>query len=174
MKQFIYLPEHAGLTAWPSGTLRLQDVEETLDPAQADVFVVPGNIRLFEKSSGVLDIEKLNRLPYFKGNENRTAFFDVSDNFTQSVHLPILFIKCDARSWMLQHDPGTIQMAWPVEDYAECIDVPEDGFKYDVTFHGWLSTETRTLSSESCKKWDRLNCDIAQYPDFCGYIYHDS
>lgn len=174
MKQFVYKPAEAGLTEWPSGTLRLDGIEVTENPTEADVFVVPGNIRLFEKSSGVLDIAKLNRLPYFKGNEHKTALFDVSDNFTQSVHLPILFIKCDARSWMLEHDTGTIQMAWPVEDYGQCVEVPEAGFKYDIGFHGWVSSLVRRTSVESCQKTEDLKIDIEGHKDFYGYLKDDN
>lgn len=152
--------------------MRLDGIEVTEDPNAADVFVCPGNIRIFEKETGVLDIEKLNRLPHFSGNESRHVFFDCSDNFTKPINLPILFIKCDARTWMLKDDPNTIQVAWPVEDYAECIPVPEGGLKYDVSFHGWLSTETRRLSSDACKNDPRLKSDIAQYEDFTGYCYH--
>lgn len=170
MKQFIYEPQHAGLSAWPSGTLRLEGIEVTEDPKAADVFVVPGHIRLFEKRPGILDIEKLNRLPYFKGNEHRTALFDVSDNFTMPTHLPILFIRCDARSWMTDHDTGTIQMAWPVSDLGECVDLPEGGFRADIGFHGWVSSLVRRVSVESCLNTEGLKTDIEGHKDFYGYL----
>lgn len=170
MHQFIYLPEHAGLTEWPSGTLRLEGIEETKDPSVADVFVVPGHIRLFEKRPGILDIEKLNRLPYFKGNEHKTALFDVSDNFTMPTHLPILFIRCDARNWMMEHDTGTIQMAWPVSDLGQCVDLPEGGFRADIGFHGWVSSLARRTSIDSCQNTAGLGTDIAGYKDFYGYL----
>lgn len=171
MRQFIYLPEHAGLREWPSGLLRLDGIEKTEDPSAADIFVCPGNIRIFEASPGVLDHQKLYRLPFISGNEHRTVFLDVSDNFTKPVNLPILFIKCDARTWMLPHDPNTIQMAWPVEDYRECVVVPEGGFKYDISFQGWLSSDARKQSFQAFKWTIGLNCDFAGYKDFCGYIY---
>ncbi len=170
MKQYIYKPSEAGLAEWPSGTLRLEGMDVTENPDEADVFVIPGSIRIFEKRSGVLDLDKLHRLPYFYGRESRHAFFDVSDNFTRSLNLPIIFIRCDARSWMLPHDPNTIQMAWPVEDYAECVELPDDGLKYDVTFRGWLSSDARTISSNACKDSQSLKCDIDQYSDFTGYL----
>ena len=169
LHQYIYKPSDAGLDAWPSGELRLEGIEITEDASKADVFVLPGNLRIFEKSSGVLDIDRLNRLPHFKGNESKFVAFDVSDNFTQPVNLPIIFIRCDVRTWMLPHDPNTIQMAWPVEDYSECIDLPEGGFKYDVSFQGWLSSDARILSVNSCKENSRLTCDLAEYSDFSGY-----
>lgn len=163
-----------GLIDWPSGTLRLEGIEVTTDPKEADIFVCPGNIRLFEypKDSGILDINKLNKLPYFKGNESRNAFFDVSDNFKQAINLPIIFFRCDVRPWMLPHDPNTIQMAWPVEDYEECMDVPEGGFKYDVSFHGWVTShETRKLSTDACRANTSLKSDLATYTNFCGHLH---
>lgn len=171
MRQYIYQPKDAGLTEWPSGELRLEGIEITDDPHSADVFVCPGNIRIFESADGILDKAKLNRLPYFRGNEHRHAFFDVSDNFKAAVNLPILFIKCDARSWMLPQDPNTIQMAWPVEDYGACVAVDEGGFKYDVSFQGWDSTRTRIDAAESCLRNRHLKCDFARYSDFTGYRF---
>lgn len=174
MRQFIYEPQHAGLSQWPSGTLRLDGIEVTEDPKAADVFVTPGSLRLFEQSSGVLDIGKLNRLPHFKGNESRHVFFDVSDNFTMPIHLPIMFIRCDARAWMMPHDVNTIQMAWPVSDLGECVELPEDGFKYDIGFHGWMSSLVRRVSVESCQRTEELKTDIEGHKDFYGYLRDDN
>ena len=171
LRQFIYKPEHIGLIQWPSGELRLEGIEITDDPHSADIFVCPGNIRLFEATAGtgILDHARLYSLPYFAGNESRHVFFDCSDNFKAAIRLPILFLKCDARTWMLPHDPGTIQIAWPVEDYAECMELPDRGFIHDISFHGWLSTDTRTASSNACLDNPKLKADIAQYTDFFGY-----
>lgn len=172
LKQYIYSPSEAGFTQWPDGTLRLEGIEVTTDPRQADVFVCPGNIRIFElrTGSGVLDIDKLNKLPYFSGNESRHVFFDVSDNFKKPINLPITFIRCDVRTWMLPHDPNTIQMAWPVEDWGY-MELPEGGFKYDVGCHAWSSTTVRVEAAESCQAHTALKCDIAMYPDFSGYLW---
>lgn len=172
MYQYIYKPEDAGLKEWPSGTLRLEGIPVTEDPRSADCFVCPGNIRIFEgvAGSGILDLNKLNRLPYFKGNEHRHVFMDISDNFKQPVHLPIIFIRGDVRSWMLPHDPNTIAWPWPVADLAECVDVPKDGYRYDVSFHGWNSCLARKVSAASCEKHPGIKADIATYPNFYGYI----
>lgn len=171
MKAYTYRSDECGLTGWPSGTLRLEGMEPS-SPQDAELFICPGNLSLFLEDD-VLNKERLYRLPYFVGNESRHVFFDVSDNFKTSIGLPILFIKCDARQWMLADDPGTIQMGWPVEDYAECVPVPEGGFKYDVSFQGWLSTATREQSSQSCIDNPNLKCNMARYSDFTGYIYHE-
>ena len=161
------------MKSWPSGELRLEGIEVTDNADEADVFTCPGNIRCFEipGKHGVLDIAKMQQLPHFKGKESRNVFMDCSDNFTKPINLPIIFIRCDVRTWMLPHDPNTIQVAWPVEDFAECIPVPDGGFKYDVSFHAWLSSDARIQASNSCKQNARLKCDIAEYSDFTGYIY---
>lgn len=173
MRQYIYSPEEIGRTEWPSGTLRLEGIEVTKDPANADVFVCPGNIRIFEgvEGSGVLDMGKLYRLPYLKGNESRTAFFDCSDNFKQALNLPIIFIRCDVRAWMRPHDPNTIQVAWPVDNLLEVVALPESGFKFDISCHAWASTEARSQASRSCTENGELKCDIAMYRDFTGYLH---
>lgn len=172
LTQYIYKPSDVGLADWPSGTLRLEGIDVTDDPRAADCFVCPGNIRIFEgdSGSGILDMDKLHRLPYFKGNESRHAFFDCSDNFKQPVRLPIMFIRCDVRKWMLSYDPNTIQMAWPVADLAECVHLPAGGFKYDVSFQGWNSCLVRKVSATSCQENRKIKADIAIYPDFYGYI----
>lgn len=194
IRQYIYEPKDAGLrditegditiiADWPSGTLRLDGIEITKNPDEADVFVCPGNIRIFEEKpgSGTLNIHNpisrepqpyLCKLPYFKGNESRHVFFDVSDNFKYPLNLPIMFIRCDQRTWMQSTEPNTVQMAWPVDDYSECIEVAAGGFEADVSFHGWLSTQTRRDASASCINNIQIRCDMACYSDFCGYIYH--
>lgn len=170
MKAFTYSPEVVGLAEWPPGTLRLAGTEAVTDPREADIFICPGNLSLFQVN-GEIQKDMLHRLTYFAGNESRHVFFDCSENFRKAIGLPCIFIKCDAGQWMLQDDPNTIQMAWPVEDYAECVDIPEGGFKYDVSFQGWLSTDTRTISSQACLDHPGLNCDMSRYSDFTGYIY---
>lgn len=172
MKAYIYSPAEAGFDDWSSGTLRLDGVQQVEDPAEANIFVCPGNLSMF-RDNGQLNRDKLYRLPYLRGNEHRSVFFDVSDNFTTSLGLPLVFIRCDVRRWMLADDPNTIQVAWPVEDYAECVDLPETGFKFDVSFQGWLSSETRVIASRACREHPELIVDIAEYKDFCGYIYYE-
>ncbi len=173
MRQYIYKPEHVSMRQWPSGELRLDGIEVTEDATKADIFVCPGNIRIFEQGTGVLNMAKLNRLPHFTGNEARHVFFDCSDNFKAPINLPIIFIRCDVRTWMLPHDPNTIQVAWPVEDFAECIPVPDGGFMYDVSFHAWLSSDARKNAAESILPRSDIAFDYAGYSDFTGYIYHE-
>lgn len=172
MKQYIYNPLDSGLAEWPSGTLRLEGIEITEDPKAADVFVVPGNLRIFEgvSGSGILDHAKLYQLPHLKGNEDKHVVFDVSDNFKQPINLPLIWLRCDVRDWMLKHDPNTVQIGWPVADLGDCVDVPAGGFKYDVSFHGWNSCLVRKVSAPSCKNNPKIAADVAIYPDFYGHI----
>lgn len=134
-----------------------------MNPVEADIFVCPGPLMLFQ------DPAMLDRFPYMSGRETHHVFFDVSD-YEPVYSKPCLFIRCNTRDWYLHSDPNTISWAWPVENYAECIDVPEGGFKFDVSFQGWLSSDARKAAVESCRQSD-LKFDIAGYPDFCGYIY---
>lgn len=105
-----------------------------------------------------------------KGRESKHVFFDVSD-YEQVYNKPCLFIRCNTRQWYLKTDPNTISWPWPVEDFAECVDVPSGGFKFDVSFQGWLSSDARIRSVDAVKSLGRLKFDFAGYSDFCGYIY---
>lgn len=165
MKAYTYNSTECGMNGWPSGTLRLEGMEPAA-PENADVFIYPGPLSLATTYG-------LTRLPYFNGNEARHCFLDVSDHFTEPIGKPCMFIRCNMRTWMRDDDPHSIPFAWPVEDYAECMPVPDGGFKYDVSFHGWLSTAAREQSSQSCLDNPNLKCDMARYADFTGYIYHE-
>lgn len=167
MKQYIYSPQEARRSEWSPGTLRLEGFDVTTDPKQADIFVYPG--ALHEITSGA----ELERLPYFRGNEEKHAFFHCADHEVL-YGKPCLFIRCNTRTWYYQQDPNTIAWPWPVEDFAECVDLPAGGFQYDVSFQGWYSTKTREDAAESCRKARFLKSDIAGYTDFCGYIYHEA
>lgn len=169
LKAYVYAAQECGRDSWPSGELRLEGAITVEHPNDADVFVVPGAMFLFKD-----DFTKLDRLPYMAGRENRHVMFDVSDYITQSLHRQWIMLRCDIRDWMLKDDPNAISIAWPVEDYAECVELPEGGFKYDVTFRGWLSTDTRIASSNACKNRPTLKCDIEQYADFTGYLTPDN
>lgn len=166
MRVFTYSPQDLGLDRWPEGELRLEGSIPVTDPSEADVFICPAPLSLAHTYG-------LDRLPFMKDREDRHVFLDVSDHFTDAIGKRCLFIRCNMRSWMKEKDPNSIAFAWPVEDYAECVEVPEGGFKYDVSFHGWLSTDTRIQSSNACLGNRSLNCDIRQYSDFTGYIYFE-
>lgn len=164
MQQYIYKPSECGLADWPSGTLRLQGIDVTENPAEADLFTVPGALTHLFKNTAALE-----RLPHFKGNEEKHVFFDCSDH-EPLYGKPSLFIRCNTRDWYLAKDPNTISWPWPVEDYSECIGVPEGGFKYDVSFQGWEWSDARKASLKSCRENDALKCDFSAYTDFFGYL----
>jgi hypothetical protein len=171
LKQYIYLPEHLGLQKWPSNSLRLPGIEITEDPSQADLFVFPPGLsdETPDKQRPFLSMGFPYRLPYFRGNEAKHVFFDNSD-YEPLYRQPSLFIRCNTRTWFLNEDPNTISWPWGVEDYAECVDVLEGGFKYDVSFQGWNYSGVRQAATRSCLD-SGIKCDFNLYPDFCGYIW---
>lgn len=152
------------MTAFPPGELRLDDTEATTDPTVADLFIVPCAL-----TAHFPNRDSLYRLPHFKGNEAKHVLLDVTDN-EQRYGLPSLFIRCNTRTWYFMDDPNTIGFPWPVEDFAECTEIPGGGFKYDVSFQGWLWSNTRKTAVESCRNQSRLKNDFATYTDFYGYI----
>ena len=166
LKSYTYKPSDIGIEAWPPGELRLVDTVE-VPPDQADIFIFPGPLFMFNA------VEELDKLPYIRGNEARHIFFDCSDNKTYFTGKSCIFLRCNLMNELLAADPNSVSIAWPVEDFSECIEPPPSGFKYDVSFHGWLSTKTREDASNSCKNNSQLTSDIAQYQNFCGYIYYE-
>jgi hypothetical protein len=164
LKQYVYKASEIGLAEWPSGTLRLNGIDVTDNPGEADLFVVPGALYPHFVNPG-----DLYKLPDFKNNEAKHVFMDVSD-YEPVYKQSSLFIRCNTRTWYLDKDPNTISFAWPVKDFGDCVDVSEDGFKYDVSFQGWRSSNARAYSVDSCKANPHLKCDIAEYPNFAGYL----
>lgn len=162
--QYIYKATECGLAEWPSGTLRLDGIEVTEDPNAADVFVCPGPLLLFQNPTD------LDRFPYIAGREERHIFFDCSDYDTIYTRKNCIFIRCNLKRFMLEAHPHSIAWPWPVDDFSAVVPVPESGFKFDVSFQGWISSEARRLSVASVIN-SGLNVDVAQYSDFCGYIY---
>jgi hypothetical protein len=156
MKAYIYKPEQCGLSDWPSGVLRL-NVEPVAAASSADVFIYPGALHSVTRP--------LNTLPYFAGNESRHVFFHCSDD-EKLYGESCAFIRCNTRRWYYAKDRNTISWPWPVDDFQGCVDV--DKFTYDLSFHGWVSSDARRLSVASCLQ--DMRCDIATYRDFYGYI----
>lgn len=165
MKQFVYKPEHADLAEWPAGILRLDDIEQTEDPDAADVFVIPGFLtKLFPNR------QSLYKLSHFRVKESRHVAFDCSDN-EPLYDTSAMFIRCNTRSWYLERDPNTISWPWPVEDYLDCVKLPAEGFKYDVSFHGWIRSHDTRQHAFDTMRGSQLQCDLAGYTDFTGYIW---
>lgn len=168
MKQYVYKPSDVGLTSWPPGELRLEGIEKTDNPLEADLLVYPAALHSFGS-----DATALERLPFTEGRTHRLVCFDCSDFDTIFTVRDAILIRCNVKAFMREAHRNTIMWPWPVEDFSECVPLSPDGFRYDVSFHGWLSTNARRESSEACRVDPRVRADVAQYPDFCGYIYHE-
>lgn len=167
MKAYTYRPQDIGLDRWPEGELRLDGFEPVTDPHQADVFICPGPLSMFQNEND------LDRFPFIESHEDQHVFFDCSDHATLYTRRMPILIRCNLRPFMLAAHPNSISWSWPVEDYADCVEVPAGGFRYDVSFHGWVTSHaTRQHSTASCLANKKLNCDLALYSDFTGYIYH--
>ena len=167
LKAYIYKPEEVGLTKWPDGLLRVEGTETVDDPTQADIFICPGPLCNGDGYPGFTEPHRLERFPYMAGNEARHVFFDISDGFSTIYDKPCLFIRCNLKTWMKARDLNSVSWPWPVDDYPECVDLPEGGFKYDVSFHGWRLSSSRLESTASCEQSD-LTTDFVFHPDFTG------
>lgn len=167
MKQYVYKPQDIGRSRWSPGELRLEGIEITANPKEADLFVCPGALHDFKVAG------ELNQFPYMKGNEAKHVFFHCSDDEVL-YSKACLFIRCNTRDWYFATDPQTISWPWPVDDFVECVKPPRDGFKYDISFQGWLSSDVRVKAVESCRSHPKLSFDIATYGDFTGYLKPDN
>lgn len=172
MKGYIYTPAELGLESFSDGILHL-NVEETRDPDEADIFICPEPLFKFTDKGAI------GRFPYFTDQigpvcYERAAphvFLDLSEHFTTYTVTSPIFIRAALTKAMLDYGPNSISWPWPVKDYSDCI-VPVGGFKYDVTFHGWLSNLVRKVSVKSCQQAvteGQLTSYIRTYPNFFGY-----
>lgn len=168
MQQYVYKAGEIRTSPWTDELFRLEGIDRTDDPSMADVFVCP--IGLFDLDRASVPLQ---RFPYFRGNETKHVFFDISEILTV-YHEPSLFFRTNLKTWMLAEDPTAIAFPWPVDDFGDCMEPPDGGFQYDVSFHGWLNYTTRIHATESCLMDARLKCDMARYPDFSGqYLGRD-
>ncbi len=163
IKAYTYSLKEAGLEAWPDGILRLDGTQPVESAKDADVFIYPAAVH------GITPAQ-LRKLPYFTARPERHVFFHCADaqEYENLYHEPSIFIRCNTRTWTLRADPNTISWPWPVEDFADCIDSSQ-GFKFDVTFHGWRWSDARKNSLDSIKA-SGLAADLAEYGDFTGHI----
>lgn len=145
--------------------MRLSDIDVTEDPHAADVIVYPGALHLLRPAD-------LDKLPYMATYPEKHVFFHNADH-TDQYRKPCLFIRCNLRPWNLLSDPNSIVWPWgvnPKGDLDQCVEVPADGYKFDVSFVGWNSGLVRKVSALACKNNPKIRADIALYPDFYGYI----
>ncbi len=167
MKQYIYTPEELGINKFSEGTLRLEGVEETRDPDQADVFVCPEALFNF-KSSYDLPIRFYHMIT--PSRSSRHVFLDVSDHMIQYNNTQAMFIRVTSEN-ILKFAPNCIPWSWPVHDYKECM--PMDNLVYDITFHGWLSCLARKVAANTCHRSNLLKSDIRGYKNFFGHMEVD-
>lgn len=157
----------------PDGRFRLHNTEEVANPKDADVVVFSMPMR--DCTPPVLDPHVFSKIVDDLGvDQRRIALFDCSDDTWNSIHtdkINCMFIRCNMRPWWVQQMPNGIPWFWPVENYQECVDLPDGGFKYDVSARMWLSTYERRSSCESLKD-GLVKADMECYTDFTGYIYY--
>lgn len=164
MKSYTYTAIELGLKKLPPGELRLTGFEKTTDPSQADVFIIPCDLRHVTN-------EQIRRLPYLSGNEARHAVLCVSDRWDRCLGLPFISFRCDACKGIVAGDPTTIPWAWPVNpqhDIDRFNHPPRDGFKYDVCFVGWASTPLTNVACQSVKDTRGLSSFFELNREFYG------
>jgi hypothetical protein len=174
MKQYIYTPKELGLDKFDDGILRL-NCDETRDPHEADVFVVPQALHTFKSQHALSTIPyMLHRYSaayygrWMEDNSRRHVFLDISEHFTTYEINKCIFIRAALTKQMLEWGPNSIPWSYPVEDFRDCL-IPSGGFQYDVTFHGFLSCLARKVSVKSCRTNPMLKDDIKGHSNFYGY-----
>lgn len=164
MKQYRYTAAELGLDKLPPGELRLTGFEVTTDPTQADVFVIPPDIRHVSN-------ETILGLPYLAGAADRHVCFCISDRPKRCLGLPLISFRADCNKGIMRGDPSTISWPWPVNpqrDIDPWIPLPETGFCYDVTFVGWNSTALTAKSCAAVKESPYLKSFIELNSTFYG------
>ncbi len=161
MNYYTYTAAECGLAQLPPGELRLGGWDKVADPARADAFVVPCDLKH-------LTDDQLRRLPYRAGNETRHALFCISDQPTRALGFPGIFFRADANRGLVERDPSTIPWPWPVKDLGEWAHPPRLGFQYDVVFVGWNSTPLTQIVCDAVREQGRLTTYIELNNEFYG------
>lgn len=146
MNAYYYTPSHIPMREFPPGYFKLAGFDITDDPAQADCFVLPTDIR------HVTDQQILD-LPFLAGNENRHVFFTLSEFPKRALPVNALAFRTDHNE-RLRDAGNTLARAWcwGVEDLAAFVKLPVDGFVYDIHAQMWASTPMTDDCVESCKR----------------------
>lgn len=149
-------------------------VKNINDPVEADYIICPIALHRFRSVDQSLRIDKtfikgVEELPYWKDYEYKHVFFDCSDFEVFLGGTSALLIRCNVRNFMLR-DKNTIPWFWPVEDLGDYVSIPEGGFKYEASFQGWLSTNTRKQSVNSCKNILGNRFNHKTFNDFYGLL----
>jgi hypothetical protein len=158
---------NAGIDAPTRFDLRLAGAVPTVNLAEADVFV--SSVLL----ANLADRAAMARLPHFVAHEKRHVFLDMTDLKYEYGGTTALLLRCCLNQTMLEDDPRSLAWPWPVEDWGEqgqVLPPPADGFRYDATFHGWLSTNTRRNVVNSCCKALGARFYVAAYAEHFGQV----
>ncbi len=142
------------------------------DAERADVIIVPLSLR---DGPNDLNRNRLRALVQIIGQpQEKFAAFDCSDFEESYPDTPnAMFIRCNLKGWMKQAMPRSIAWPWPVEDFKDIINLPEGGFKYDVSGHMWVSSNVREYACQSVKEHFGDSADIVTRKEFYGYIERD-
>ena len=163
LKVYAYDLAECRLPYWPDGVMTFPNAEYVTNPADADVFISKAPLDfLMQRGIHITD------LPHFAGNEERHAFFDVSDGNNNIYDQPCLFMRANCKQSFKERDVNSIGWPWPVDDFGDMAGLPEGGFKYDVSFHGLRLSQARLLSTASCEQ-SGMKTDMVFHPDFTGY-----
>lgn len=175
----IYIYKEYEISAFPKFQERPWEpvggnVIEVDNPKDADFIICPVALhRIKSKDPGrrlfPQSIVPVERLPYWKEFESKHVFFDCSDFEVSLAGTSATLIRCNLRDWM-KKDGDCVPWFWPVDNLRQCVEKPENGFKYEVSFHGWLSTDTRRQSVTSCKQILGDKFDHKTFPNFFGHL----
>lgn len=133
---YYYAPADLGLGEFPPGYMRLRGFDVTTDPASADCFVLPCDIR------HVTD-RQIRALRYLSPETERRHVFYSNAEYPRRA-----FPLADAIVFRTDHNLGlarsgnskVMTWAWAVDDLAAYVPLPEGGFEFDCHFQGWRST----------------------------------
>lgn len=176
MKIFIY--NESDVSQFPSFKERPwvpKDFAEVVSsPEEADYIICPASFHQIRSKNLKLRVDKslpaeVETLKYWKQYESKHVFFDCSDFENCLNGTSALLIRCNVRDFMLT-DKNTLPWFWPVDDLGGYSSIPEGGFKYEVGFQGWLSTDTRKHSVNSCKSVFGDKFNHKTFSNFFGHL----
>lgn len=147
MKAYYYQPSHIPMREFPPGYFKFDPaiIASTEDPANADCFVLPTDIR------HVTDQQILD-LPFLDGNENRHVFFTLSEHEKRPLPVDALAFRTDHNKVLAVENPRARAWCWASEDLAAYVKVPDGGFRFDVHAQLWASSPLTNQTVESCKE----------------------
>lgn len=155
--------------------IRFHNAEKISNPEKADAILIPLSPRETDQLTPQLWVN-INEIFARKYNidERRFVSYDCSDfEFTTDKYKFGCFIRSNLKLWMKQQMPFSIPWSWPVENFKELVPAPEGGFKFKIGFRGWLSSNVRKQSSESCLAEFGPEMDYYGTNEFFGYIERD-